>query len=86
MTKNQKQKHTDLLKRIVLSKGFSLDRWGNYVKENEKVVFRIKMMKNNLRFEWKDNKPKSTWFNVFSKPIVRIDSDYLNGYLQERTK
>lgn len=86
MTKKQKENHVEALKNSIKANGFVIDSWGNFIKKNEKVVFRAKVMKNNLRFEWKNNKPKSTWFNVFSKPLVKIDADYLNGYLQERTK
>lgn len=86
MTKKQKQIHIDDIVAVITSKGFELDRWANYVLKKDHIIFRIKLMKNNLRFEYKKNAPKSVWFKVFSKPIVKVDIDGLNEYLNQRIK
>ena len=84
MTKKQREKHISNLINIVRDNNFTVDRWGNYVRKHGENVFRIKFMKNNLRFEVKKDAPKMTWFNIMSKPFIRIDVDEFNGKLKNR--
>ena len=82
MTKKQREKHISNLIDVVRDNSFTIDRWGNYTRKHGDNVFRIKLMKNNLRFEVKKDAPKMTWFNIMSKPFIRIDVDELSKILQ----
>jgi hypothetical protein len=84
MTKKQKEKHLENILNTVKGYGFVVDRWGNHVLKKEHVIFRIKNMKNNIRFEYKKNTPKAVWFKIFSDPIIRIDLDKFNEHLNKR--
>ena len=86
MTKKQRENHIYSLLNVVLNNGFVTDRWGNHVKKQGDNIFRFKFMKNNLRFEVKKDVPKSTWFNILSKPLIRITEEELNERIQRRVK
>ena len=77
MTPKQKREHIKSLEDMICSFGFKTDKYGNY-RYND---FRIKIMKNNLRFE---KKRDLIWFNILSKPIVNISVDTLSTYINKR--
>jgi len=87
MTKKQKEKLIVELKEVVLNNGFSIDRFGSYQKDVDNNRFKVKFMDINLRFEVKSTKVKgSTWFKIFSTPIVNIVPSVLNERLKVRTR
>ena len=86
MTKKQKEQRIQGIKDILINRGFSIDSWGNYKFQGQKEVFRVKLMKTNLRFEVKDNRAGSRWFKIVSQPIVNINIDSLVEYLERRVK
>jgi len=86
MTKKQKEKLIVELKEVVLNNGFCIDRFGSYQKEVDNSKFKVKFMDINLRFEVKSTKVKgSTWFKIFSTPIVKVVPSEFNDKLKVRT-
>jgi len=86
MTKKQKEKLIIELKKVVSDNGFSIDRFGHYVKENKTEKFRAKFMDINLRFEVKRNTKGAQWFKIVSTPIVKIDPVLFSERLKIRTR
>jgi hypothetical protein len=78
MTKKQREKHTQNIKDVLLSKKWDKDRWGNFKKiikrGGKEELFRCKFQATSMRFEVKTN---SGWFNLTSdyyKNIKVIDN------------
>lgn len=81
MTPKQKKQHIAEIKAIIEKHRFTLDRYGNY--KTACQGFRIKLKKINIRFERKSGKQ---WFKIFSYPIIKIDIDGFNSFLEKRLK
>ena len=80
MTKKQKQEKIDVLKSLLLSKGFKLDTYGNYKLSSDMATIRVKIKKINVRIEYKT--PSGQWRKISSEPITHLDIEnlWLNKY------
>ena len=65
MTAKQRKDHIESIRSILKSKGWNLDRWGNFKKPIGGRDYRFKFQKTSLRFETKNGGMK-IWSKLIS--------------------